>query len=366
LELSIRRKTLVSAVNAASKATDSKGGQPVLAYLLLSSKEKDKITITGHNTLLCLTTSLAGTFSPEEFVIHAEMLRTLLASCTTEDIKLIHKGKTVTLQSGNYTAVLPTLPIDMYPPKPVITPTKQVTVTCEDLRAAVKQTEFAVAENSPKEVLNGFFITRTDKDIFLVATDNTKLSYAKLRPLTMDGEINAVIPARPLQDLVSLLPEGNSDVALQFDDKLVATDLPNISFSARLIADKYIAWNDVVTQSYSHRLRFKRSELLEAMLRAQSMTRFEEDYVSITAESDVATITVNGQSGSSKEEISCELAGKEKTQISLDVDCAVRGLSAMPCSEISLGLNSSTKPIEVVPIGSEGKSGQVWMPVFSE
>jgi len=366
--ISFSRKSLVSAVNLASRATDEYGGQPILAYLKVEIDDKNDVRITGQNTILYLKAITSCNSSVNtSFVVHAGMFSGILSACSADIVDLVitgSKNDKLKITSGSYVATVPVLSSDQFLLTPSVKDTSWICVKCSDLKTTIKRTSFAVAVASQNEALNGFHINIINNDTFIVATDSLRMAYSILSTINTNGDISVVVPTKAIKDLMSLLNDidDNHELILLFDDKVLHVELPSVSYITNLIDSPFVNWNAYISVVYAERFKTNRSELQNAFKRAQSIARFDNGHVVMSIIDKEIKLIVEGEHGLSNETLICDYENTVELSPWLNIDYAIQALDSIDCHEVEFGMNESAKPFEVKGVG-DNTHGQVWIPL---
>ena len=139
-------------------------------------------------------------------------------------------------------------------------------------REMLRKVRFAVSTDTTRKNLEGVNIDLKDGMLGMTATDGRRLAHVEkegVADAAMPG-MNITLPTKTVAILYGLLERmvDDGDVYVLFDGNAVRIVGDKWGMTAKVLADKYPNWRQVVPKNQQHSAELKRGAFLEAMGRA--------------------------------------------------------------------------------------------------
>ena len=230
----------------------------------------------------------------------------------------------------------------------------EMIVDAQRLLAAIASTEYAVATDELRPIMNGVHFDMTDKGLVVVATDGMKLSkYTdELINCNSDGEMKGfTLPSKPAHLATLLLSKREGDVKLSFGEKGVVISCSDFRIIARIQEGRYPNYNSVIPTANDLTPIVKKEDLLGALNRVMPMGSVANELVALTFENGKLTINAEDidYSKSATENIDCEYNG-EKFAIGFKGSCLYGVAQKINGDRLKFKISAPTNAALVVPI----------------
>ena len=153
------------------------------------------------------------------------------------------------------------------------------------LREMLRKVKFAVATDGTRTSLVGVNIDLKDGTLGMTATDGRRLAHVEQEDVTGGGgglKVNATLPTKAVAALYVLLEKTDGgEVDVLIDERSVCVVGDKWALTAKVLADMYPNWRQVVPEKPQHKAELKRGAFLEAMGRA-ALASGESSGVKIT------------------------------------------------------------------------------------
>lgn len=152
------------------------------------------------------------------------------------------------------------------------------------LREMLRKVKFAVATDGTRTSIVGVNIDLKDGTLGMTATDGRRLAHVEQEDITGGGglKVNTTLPTKAVAALYALLEKTDGgEVDVLFDESSVRVVGDKWALTAKVLADKYPNWRQVVPGKPQHKAELKRGAFLEAMGRA-ALASDESSGVKIT------------------------------------------------------------------------------------
>ena len=166
------------------------------------------------------------------------------------------------------------------------TATRAMRIDAGLFKEMLRKVKFAVCTDATRKSLEGVNIDLKDGTLGMTAADGRRLAHVE-KEITPDGagesgRCNITLPTKTVAILYGLLErmyEGDVDVL--FDCSAVRIVGDKWGMTAKVLADKYPNWRQIVPEKPQHKAELKRGSFLEAMGRA-ALASDESSGVKIT------------------------------------------------------------------------------------
>ena len=248
-----------------------------------------------------------------------------------------------------------------FPELPVIEDGELATLSAEALIDGLRGSLFAASADETKQVLTGVHLSLQPDGLEFAATDGHRLSVVQTieedaSPDRSKSEtaLNVTIPAKALQELIKMLGQGGSSVAVQFDQGQAIFEWTDQRLTSRLLEGQYPNYRQLIPKQFTHQMTVDRRLLLGALERISVLADQKNNIVklSLDGSNQELTLSVDAQDvGSGRETMPAQISG-DSLDVAFNVKYLVDGLKAIATSEVQMQLNTSTSPAILSPLGS--------------
>jgi DNA polymerase III subunit beta len=232
---------------------------------------------------------------------------------------------------------------DDFPELPKINENMMFSIPENILKNMIKETIFAAAQDETRPILMGILFEIKDEKLNLVALDGYRLAL-RSENLRNTNDINAVIPAKTLNEVSKILEDGENNVNITFTPNHILFNLDKTKIISRLLEGEFIKYNSIIPEEFNTKVIAKREELLECIERASLMAKDSNtNLVKLNIEKENMIITSNSQLGMVKEETNIILQG-QPLQIAFNSKYLMDVLKIMEEEEVLLQFSSNVSP----------------------
>lgn len=218
------------------------------------------------------------------------------------------------------------------------------------LSDAITMTSFSTANDEIRPIMNGLCFNFVESGLDIVATDGHRLSKVTLdeHPGLSNG---FVFPKRPANLLNGVLSKEVGNVQIQFDDKLIVSQISAYTMITRQIEGNYPSYNSVIPTNYTCSAIVSREVLLTAMRRVQVCSDQSSSLIKMSISEN--NIRLSGQdidfANSGEENIKCSYSG-DNIEIGFKVTLIIDILANVQCDDIEIRLMDQARPGLFVPV----------------
>lgn len=243
-----------------------------------------------------------------------------------------------------------------FPPRPEKAKGKGIALKARDFLGWIQKTLFAASPDESRAALSGVYLERVGATNLLhfVATDTHRLTLLKT-PLP-DAQEEAlppeglILPRRSLLELPRML-ESDWTVQLSFAPPYVHLTGPDTEVVFRTVEGKFPAYQNVIPQGGSRRVRVRRADLKEALERVGLL--IPERFKGIRIQLDMDRLTLHAhhpEAGEGEEVIEAELHGDPLT-VGFNAVYLMEPISEIESERVEIQLNDENAPVVLLPEG---------------
>ena len=368
MKLVCAQNNLNSHLSLVSRAVSSRPTHPVLANVLLNADAKtQRVSLSAFDLSLGIQTSFPAQVQESgSLTLPAKLLGDIVSRLPDGDITLDSGTEadaglltTLTCASGRYQ--MRGMGAEEFPELPVIEDGELATLSAEALIDGLRGSLFAASADETKQVLTGVHLSLQPDGLEFAATDGHRLSVVQTieeeaSPDRSKSEtaLNVTIPAKALQELIKMLGQGGSSVAVQFDQGQAIFEWTDQRLTSRLLEGQYPNYRQLIPKQFSHQMTVDRRLLLGALERISVLADQKNNIVklSLNDSNQELTLSVDAQDvGSGLETMPAQISG-DSLEVAFNVKYLVDGLKAIATSEVQMQLNTATSPAILSPLGS--------------
>jgi DNA polymerase III subunit beta len=180
------------------------------------------------------------------------------------DVETMDEGARVRFTSGPSTYVLDTYAAADFPRLPELAGCAS-SIDAEPFLETVRHVAFAAARDESRPVYTGILLQLEPGSMTMAATDGYRLA-VKTTPIRNDAHLEALIPARALQE-VARTAVGGDTIELSIDERHVVFELGDSRLTSRRLDGRFQDYESILAAPAGHVISVARDDLLEAIRR---------------------------------------------------------------------------------------------------
>jgi DNA polymerase-3 subunit beta len=343
--LSVRcsRDDLATSLGVVARAASSRGAVQVLSGVLLQVEE-GRLTLAATDMEISIRASLSGEVSGDAAVVVPGRLLTDLVRLLPDDsVTLVHEegDGVLTVTSGAHSSRLNVYSAEDFPRLPPIDiPLQRVDAAA--LLETIDKVGRAASRDESRPVLTGILVRFEGDRLIMAATDSYRLAVKETALTASAPELEAIIPARALQELTRLA-SGAEDVELGVHENYVIFSVGDVWLTSRRIDGQFPNYKQLLPETFEAEITTPRQPLLEVVRRAGVMAqrnaplrlRFAEGALTISAQTQDV--------GEATESLPIDFSGEE-IEIGFNPDFLRDGLEAVSGETVELKLINRLRP----------------------
>jgi DNA polymerase-3 subunit beta len=352
MKLEVTQENLSRALSTVSRVAHAKTSLPILNNILFKA-EKNRLVLAATNLEIAITEHVGAKVSREGVItIPARLVGDYVANLPKGTITLSLDGTKLHIETENYKSSLNGVVADEFPALPEIEDATKLVIPASILKRAIQQTILTVSHDETRPILTGIYLHTSEGALYMAGTDGYRLS--ERRVVESSHEINAIIPAATLQDVVRVLPDDSDEVTLLINDQQAQFLLGDITITSRLIDGKYPDYRQLIPSESETTFTAQKDELNRIVKIASLFARESGGSITITTDQNKSLVSIHSlasQLGENTSELSAQPTSDGA--ITLNSRYVIEALGVVDASEIMFGFSGKLAPCVVKGIGDD-------------
>lgn len=343
MKLQVTQENLNRALSTVAKVANARNPLPILANVLIKTSQ-NRLSISATNLDIAITQYIGAKVSQEgSITVPARLMQDFVSSLPSGVIELNLDDTRLHITTDQYNSVINGIVADDFPVMPTIAEGTKWSVGGVLLKKALQQTVFAASNDESRPVLTGVLVHTTEGKLYMAATDSYRLAEKTLG--SNKTNVNLLVPASAMQDLLRILGENEEDVQITHDEQQVRFQVGDIELVARLLEGKYPDYRKLIPQQFTVSAILKRSDFLNVTKVSSLFAR--ESAGSVTVEVDdtkqlLSIRSIASQLGENTATAATKAEGNGS--ITLNSRYLLDALQALGGDEVTFGFNGKLEP----------------------
>ena len=345
----VRKLETDMAGKQAAKAVPAKATTSILECLLLRA-EKEEITLTGNNLELGIETVMPGNIEEEgSIAIQAKVFGEIVRKLPEGDVVLETGEKdqaTVRCKKTKYN--LSVKSAEEYTCIPDMERKNHVTISEFDLKEAIRQTIFSVADTSSKKAMTGELWEINGKELKIVALDGHRISLRKIKLKKEYEPRKVIVPGKTLAEIIKIIGgDPEKEIAVYFTENHIQFEIENTRAISRLIEGEYLKVEQLLSKDYGTKIKVQKKELQECIDRAGLLLKDDaKKPIILNIEENILSLEAVSNMGSMNESMFVVKEG-EKLRIGFNPKFLLEMLRVIDDEEVFMYFTSAKTPCTV-------------------
>lgn len=347
MKLQVTQENLTKALNVVGRVATSRGTLPVLANVLIRTSD-NRLSISATNLDIAVTHHIGSKISQEGAVtIPSRLTSDFVASLPSGVIDLQLEDTKLHITTDKYESTINGMVADEFPVMPDISGGHTWEVNSQIFKNALQQVLPAASNDEARPVLTGVYIHTFSDKLYIVATDSYRLAEKIIG--THKGEVDLLVPAASLQELLRIIGDQDSTILVTHDDQQLQFKLQDTELVTRLIDGKYPDYRKLIPKSFEHQATLLRQDFLNITKVSSLFARESAGSVTIQLDNESKEISIRSiasQLGENMAAASAEVTNNGS--ITLNSRYILDALNCMSGKQISFSFNGKLEPCTVV------------------
>ena len=291
---------------------------PILANVLITAKDKNKIQIYASDSELCFSAWFSGEIKKTgSLVINGKKLFEIVRELSQEPFELsLGKNYQVTLKQQQSIFKIHGLNPDNFPVFPPLKREEKQNLLVGDVLDVIDKTLYCVSLDESRYHLTGVFLDPISPSLYrFVATDGHRMSFVEI-PGKKDEEIQdgIIIPRKGLQEVRKMLSQAEEGDKLEIciEKPRLLVQFKNQMLNIRLIEGQYPDYKSLLPKYKGQEIIISTEIFLSSLKRISVLTSARFKGVDFTFKDNLLNIKFSHpEVGEASEVLPCEYKGEE-------------------------------------------------------
>lgn len=343
LKATCSRDELSSSLAVVARGLSTRSAVQVLTGILLQP-EGGKLLLGTTDMEVSLRATVSGEIQGDgAVVVPGRLLTDLVRLLPDETVTLsFDQGDGVLeVTSGRYSSKVNVFSAEDFPRLPALDVPLH-TISAPALLGTIEKVARAASRDESRPVLTGILVRFDGDRLTMAATDSYRLSVKETTLGESGPELDAIIPARALQEL-SRLAAGGDVVTLGVHENHVVFGANDVWLTTRRIDGQFPNYKQLLPETFEVEVTTAREPLLEVIRRAGVMAQRNAPLRLRFSEGELAVSAQTQDVGEARESLEIDYAG-EPLEIGFNPDFLREGLEAVGGETVQLKLINPLRP----------------------
>jgi DNA polymerase-3 subunit beta len=344
LRITASRDELTQKLALVSRGVSTRTAVLVLAGIQLRA-EDGRLHLAATDMELSLRAFVdVGVDGEGEVVVPGRLLLDIVRSLPAEDVVIEHHPDeaVVVVTSGTANYRLHTYSSEDFPRLPETDTAQLYAVDREALIETVARVGRSASRDESRPVLTGILVRFEPGKLVMAATDSYRLAVKETRVSGALPELEAIIPARALQELTRIAA-GSDEVQLGLQENHVVFGADGTWLTTRRIDGQFPNYRQLLPEKFEYELAVPREELLEVVRRVSLMAQRNSPLRLRFADGELTVSAITQDVGEARESLPVAYTA-DAMEIGFNAEFLRDGLESVDADSIKLKLISPLRP----------------------
>lgn len=354
-----KKDSLSEALTNVSKAVSEKSSIPVLEGIKFTLKN-NILELTGYDLEIGIRTQIeVSSADSGSFVAGARIFSEMVRKMPDDDISVdINDNYIITIESGVTSYNLNAVTAEDYPELPGKSEEIVIKLPQPVLKSMINQTKFAASLLDIKPILKGELFDIEDDLLTVAAIDGYRLA-VRTEPISFDGSVKFVAPAKNLDEVAKLLSDDDSEVCTMFlSKKHIIFEVGNYLINSRLLEGDFHPYKSSIPTGCTTEVIVDRQKLIGTLERCALLIN-EKNPSPVRCyftDGELKIKCSTSSLGKVYDEIPTSMTGNS-IEIGFKCKYFLDPLKAISDDKVRLQLSGSLQPMKIIPVNEKRDSG---------
>jgi len=344
LRITVSKDELAGKLAVVARGVSTRTAVLVLGGIQLRA-EGGQLHLAATDMEVSLRGSLDAQVADEgTVVVPGRLLLDIARSLPDSEVTIEHRPEeaVVVVTAGTATYRLHTYSAEDFPRLPDVDSVSLHTVDRDALVETISRVGRSASRDESRPVLTGILVRFEPGKVVMAATDSYRLA---VKETPVDGalpELEAIIPARALQELARIAA-GADEVQLGVLDNHVVFGADGTWLTTRRIDGQFPNYRQLLPEQFEHELMLPREELLEVVRRVSLMAQRNSPLRLRFAEGELTVSAVTQDVGEARESLPAPYSA-DVLEIGFNAEFLRDGLDSIDSDTLRFKLISPLRP----------------------
>jgi DNA polymerase-3 subunit beta len=344
LKIVCAREELAQKLSVVGRGVSTRTAVQILSGILLRATG-GRVELAATDMELSIRTSLEGQAEGDgAVVVPGRLLVDLSRLLPASEVTIEHREEENILhvQCGPAEYRLNTYGAEDFPRLPDTDTAATYTVSADTVLETLGSVSRAASRDEARPVLTGILVRFGEGKLVMAATDSYRLSYRETLVEGAVPELEAIVPARALEELRRLV-SGGGTLELGVQENQVVFGTGGTWLTTRRIEGQFPKFDELRPKEFKYEVFLPREELLEVVRRTSVMAHRNSPLRLRFAEGEVTVWTQTQDVGEARETLPARFEG-EPLEIGFNAEFLRDGIESAMGDELRLRLIDPLRP----------------------
>jgi DNA polymerase III subunit beta len=344
LRMTVARDELASRLAIVARGVSTRTTVLVLGGIQLRA-EGGKLHLAATDMEVSLRASVDAAVEGEgTVVVPGRLLLDIARSLPDGEVSIEHRPEeaVVVVTSGSANYRLHTYSSEDFPRLPDIETVALHSVDRDALAETVARVGRSASRDESRPVLTGILVRFEPSKLVMAATDSYRLAVKETPVDTSLPELEAIIPARALQELTRIA-SSSDEVQLGMHDNHAVFGADGVWLTTRRIDGQFPNYRQLLPEQFEHEVVLPRDEALEVVRRVSLMAQRNSPLRLRFADGELTVSAVTQDVGEAKESLPAPYTA-DPLEIGFNAEFLRDGLESVASDSVKFKLISPLRP----------------------
>lgn len=343
MKLQVTQENLSKALGNVARVANTRGTLPILANVVLRTVGT-RLTIAATNLDIAITHYIGSKVAEEgSITVPARLMQDFVSSLPSGVIELKLDDYKLHITTDQYNSVINGISADEFPVMPAIADGTSWTIPAKAFKKGLQQVLVAASSDEARPVLTGLYIHTEGGKLYIAATDSYRLAEKEI--MTTKEEIDLLVPANAMQELLRLLGDQDVDIEVTHDDQQVLFKVGEVELVTRLIEGKYPDYRKLVPSEFATTATLKRADFVNITKVSSLFARESAGSVTIHLDPETKQVSIRSIASQLGENTaSADAVITNEGDITLNSRYLLDALGTLSGSDVDICFNGKLEP----------------------
>src|SRR6478672_1258031 len=345
LRMTVSRDELAGRLATVARGVSTRTTVLVLGGIQLRA-EGGKLHLAATDMEVSLRASIDAAVDGEGTVIvPGRLLLDIARSLPGDEVAIEHRPEeaVVIVTSGSANYRLHTYSSEDFPRLPDVESVVLHTVDRDALAETIARVGRSASRDESRPVLTGILVKFEPSKLIMAATDSYRLAVKETPVDATLPELEAIIPARALQELARIAA-GSDEVQLGMHDNHAVFGADGVWLTTRRIDGQFPNYRQLLPEQFEHEVVLPRDEALEVVRRVSLMAQRNSPLRLRFADGELTVSAVTQDVGEASEALPAPYTAADPLEIGFNAEFLRDGLESIASDSVKFKLISPLRP----------------------
>ena len=360
MKFTINSEKFKKIISLATRLCGSNLTLPILNNILLEIKQ-DFLSISSTNLEIGLSILLPVKAEKEgKVTVPGKIFSDFISSLPKGEIRIEEKDLTINVKTKGFQAKILGQDPKEFPVLPVIKEKTFSEIESSEFVSGLSKVNHIISPSDTRVEISGIFLRGKGDILTLVGTDSIRLSEKKLSLSKETEKKEVIIPQRTGVEIAYIFSNLKGKIKIVFESSQVGFEFipqdpldPKINLISRLIEGQYPEYEGIIPQKIGTQAIIDREEF-QRKIRIASLfsSRIQDVKMKFDPPKPILISSASAEVGEIHSKLEGKIEGKP-IEIVFNWKYLLDGIGAIDSSEVILGVNETTSPAILRPVGDK-------------